>query len=208
MERFLDVHGRAHTFLEPNAGSWGDAHADVTPMMGLALRSIHPLNPSIKNIRLAVIRERRANGIWNSFWWPTDAYATAWSLEFLGRTGGISDAIRADATAWLREDPCALNAFELSLRLFTAVFLGLSLKDLTSALIDRLLDLRLGNEGWAPSALLRVPRKSGCDISSSELHPDLNGLMTTALASAALAHWLRDTGVISSESDSTVALRA
>ena len=193
LESYIDVCGRAHTFREATAGSWGDAHPDVTPIVGLALLTSNAPIPTIERIRNAVLDGRSANGVWRSFWWATDAYATAWSVEFLAKTGGIPEQVTSDVTAWLRHANSSTAAFMLSYQLLTAVTLGLSQDKLAATLVDNLLDLAVNDHGWPPSSQLLVPPKTGRTETAVASFSD-TGLMTTAIAASAIARWLNAVG--------------
>jgi hypothetical protein len=195
LEAYLDLQGRAHTFLEPTDGSWADAHADVTPVVGLALLSTGAPLDTLQKVRTAVLNACAREGVWHSFWWPTDAYATAWSLEFLRNSGGIPRGVATNVESWLRKGNGDPNSFECSFRLLIMMALGLRNDHLASQLVGRLLDSCNGDNGWEPSSFLRVPRKTDDPESKDGLYPDTEGLMTTAIVCVALARWLQEVGV-------------
>jgi hypothetical protein len=142
----------------------------------------------------AVITGRAPNGVWRSFWWTTDAYATAWSIEFLTKIGSLSPQISADTENWLRKSDADSNAFELSHRLFAVAALGLSHDQLAVVLLENLLELSMLRDGWPPSAFLRIPPKKQVSTLPELLYQDEEGLMTTAIACAVLARWIRASG--------------
>jgi len=190
LESYLDVHGRAHTFLEASAGSWGDAHSDVTPVVGLALLTSSASTRTIERVRAAVLNGRSPNGMWESFWWSTDKYATAWSLEFLAKSGGVPRDIAKNFEGWGSRRRDMDTAFEVSHLLLAVLALGLSESNLALSLVDCLLDMSESNQGWPPSPLLLVPAKT--DVNENENRPNADtGLMTTAIAVTALSRWLR-----------------
>ena len=168
--RFLDAYGCAHTFVGAQFGSWSWAHADVTATVGLALADA-------RHVRAAVLAMRGDNGVWHSFWWTTDAYATARSLELLAATGGIPADVTADTRAWLGAAPPAETAFEAAQLLQTATLVGAG-RD------GELASFREPDGGWPASPALLTPSQS--DGTPGEPHADPNRLLTTASALAAL----------------------
>lgn len=187
---FLDLCGGAHTFREPGAGSWGEAHADVTPMVGLALAEAGGVTAeSILVMRRRVIRDQRPDGNWTSFWWASDVYATAWSLVFLAYTGGIPAVTAGRARQALLSFGALvdLTALELSLLLIAWTRLdptAISMLDI----FERLLDSQRPDGGWLPSPLLLVPERfPEAQDSTMVAHADGSGLLTTGLACVALA---------------------
>lgn len=193
MERFLDMHGRAHTFLESDAGTWGDAHSDVTAMVGLALLAARAPSSSIARVREAVLCTREPGGAWHSFWWSTDTYATYWSVAFLKHSGGLPAEVASEVKQWLQqESDLTRSAFELSHRLLLAMELSRCGDPSVEFLVDGLLELFETNCGWPPSAHLFVPSKTDDAGVAHVGFDDTEGLLTTAVASHALSRW-RDT---------------
>jgi hypothetical protein len=191
--RYLDPSGSAHTFVG-NAGTWGFAHPDVTPLVGLALTSVSAPDELLRRVRGAVLAGREGAGIWSSFWWSTETYATAWSVQFLAASGGVPRAVAGDAERWLRSLPAPSNGFESAHRLLLATTLDLADTQLGARLVDELLALRERSRAWEPSSVLLVPERAA-DASAPSLGPycDQRALMTTAAACAALVGWLRAT---------------
>jgi hypothetical protein len=191
LQQYLDTAGRAHTFLSPEAGSWSFAHDDVTPVVGLGLLSAGASLAIIKRVRTAVLTTQTDYGAWRSFWWSTDTYATAWSLRFLAHSGGVPDIVKVTALNWLRQQPTASSALELSLRLFILNTLGLQGNSVASELIDSLLDTSRGSNGWPPSRLLRVPDRTAPTVNEGSVHADCEALMTTGIVCTAISEWVR-----------------
>jgi hypothetical protein len=187
---FLDTAGGAHTFREPGVGRWGEAHADVTPIVGLALAEASGAAlPPVPLIRDRVIRDQAEDGYWTGFWWATDIYATVWSLVFLARTAGIPATTAARGRQALRNAGASAGrtALEQALLLLAWTHLDPAAFD-TLDVLDGLLATQLHSGGWPPSALLLVPdRFPGAGEPAPPAHADGNGLMTIALACAALA---------------------
>ncbi|MET0396788.1 MAG: hypothetical protein ABW277_08200 [Longimicrobiaceae bacterium] len=190
LEAYLDTGGAAHTFLDAGAGSWGDAHPDVTPVVGLALLVTVASPAQVFRVRQAVLDARRSGGVWSSFWWNSDAYATAWSVEFLARSGTIPQGPALDVREWLPDVGSECSAMALAHRLLVALAIGMEpLGEHTMTAVDALLDLADGERGWPPSALLLVPPRSDGSTESIP-HADVAGLMSTATAVAALSRWI------------------
>ena len=186
---FLDVGGSAHTFLTDDAGSWGDAHPDVTPVVGLALLATAAEPATIRLIRAAVLRARGPDGIWPAFWWDTDSYATAWSVEFLARSGGVPPGIAAEVAAWAPDFEPDAEVIEIAHRLLATLAVEAVAGPADLTLVDALLDRSGGPTGWPSSAALLVPRKDDAPGGTGP-HRDGARLMSTAIATAALARWV------------------
>ena len=187
---FLDADGAAHTFREPGVGRWGEAHPEVTPMVGLALTEAAGPSPSpVPLIRDRVIRDQAADGSWAGFWWESHIYATAWSLVFLAATSGIPAATAQRGRRALRavRETADGSAFELALLLLAWASMEPLASD-TLDVVDCLLTAQQQGGGWTPSALLLVPdRYPVAEGPSPQANADGCGLLTTSLACAALA---------------------
>ena len=143
LEPYLDSGGGAHTFREAGVGSWGDPHAEVTPMVGLALAEAGSRSPLIAALRSRVVLDQGADGDWTGFWWGTSVYATAWSLVFLAQTAGIpiETATRARNALVVASGSDALTALEHSLLLIA----WMNVDPDANATLD-LLDVLLGSQ--------------------------------------------------------------
>jgi len=131
-------------------------------------------------------------------------------VVFLAATGGVPVAVAQDVQAWLSaghaEQPAApvieSGAFDCAHRLLAAVALGIAGDDVAIGLAELLLGWAHGGGGWAPSAVLLVPLRYTLATTDpagmappQEVgpHADARGLMTTSIASVALAEWLATT---------------
>lgn len=189
LEPFVDSGGSAHTFREAGIGSWGASHAEVTPMVGLALTEAGSRSPLIAALRRRVVLDQGVDGAWTSFWWGTNVYATAWSLVFLAQTTGIpiKTAARARRALVVASASDALTALERSLLLLAWMNVDPN-ADATLDLLDVVLSGQLVNGSWQPSALLLVPERFPERQSQApKPHADCNALMTTAMTCAAIA---------------------
>lgn len=179
LARYLDGDGNAHTFSGQRFGSWAWAHPDVTASVGLAAAARGASRALLRLVRAAVLASRTPAGTWRSFWWATDAYALARSLELLAATGGVPATVAAAARAAVHERTGG-SAFEAAQLLTSATLAGAA----TRALAARLLDLQERDGGWPPSAELLVPDQ--LDGRSGPAHEDGNRLHSTAAALEAL----------------------
>ena len=188
LESFIDPGGSSHTFRGAAAGTWSDAHADVTAMVGLALLAAHADWTLIGKVRSAVLRTRNADGVWDSFWWTTDTYATLWSVRFLELTGGISTDLRRHVARHLVVSPSATTPLEVSWRLLLALEVRcLSALELESYVVQ--LITMAGPTGWSAAPLLLTPARYEGDASAPGPYHDVRRLMTTAMCCLALARW-------------------
>jgi hypothetical protein len=191
LQRYLDRHGRAHTFLESDAGEWGRAHADVTAMVGLALVETGAPRDLVVRVRHGLLDLCRPGDLWSAYWWSCDAYAAAWAIEFLRRSGGVPNELSARVSAWVERAGGGENALDAAHLLLAALSTGVTAAPVAAELADRLLDLATA-PGWAPSpALLVPPKEPGPEQERAEGHPDEAALVTTSLAALALSRWLR-----------------
>jgi hypothetical protein len=189
LAQYVDSEGRAHTFEDTQYGTWSDAHDDVTPVVGLALLACDSRIEALKWLRAAVSKAQRVDGLWTSFWWASDAYASFWSVYFLRRTGGLTNDVSARIRVRLSDLPVTHYALETALWLLLALELKHADPSLEEHLVDRILEAST-DEGWRGSALLLVPaRFKGDTALRSGPYADERGLMTTAIACWALARW-------------------
>jgi hypothetical protein len=185
LQPFIDSDGDAHTIPMADAGTWGEAHADVTPVVGLALVASGAPEEMIRRVRGAVLRSRTGSS-WPSFWWPTDLYATARALEFLDRSGGIPGTVSAAfAAASLSEAVLRASPFELA----HAATIARLLRRAADAhdCSELLLAAQESDGGWPASAMLAVPSRETAETAGPRpTFPDERRLMTTSMAVAAL----------------------
>jgi hypothetical protein len=186
LTRYLDCNGNAHTFMPvEQAGRWADAHADVTPLVGLALLSVGADRAWIARIRGAVEATRQGAGVWSSFWWDGASYATARSLEFLRASGGIPDDAARAVRGWLGS-AAEPTPFEMAQRAECALLVGAGV----DGVVEWLLDAQLQDGGWPSSPALRVPSKERID-SPAPRHEDNQRLFGTSMVLSVLKKRLR-----------------
>lgn len=189
LTRYLDPHGYAHTFLAPNAGTWGNAHPDVTAAVGLALLTVGAPDHIGGKVRTALLEEHAHSGAWRAFWWSTDIYTAALALRFLACSGGVPTHI-ADALPAQMGASAAGNALEAALRLHACLAVGRPGQQAVEQSVDDLLDLAEGAAGWPASPALLVPDHSAATQPPARPQRDIHRLMTTSLACRALSEWL------------------
>jgi uncharacterized protein YceK len=186
---FITENGGVRTFNRPGRfGTWAREHADVVPIVGLALVECGGDTRAISRLREWSLRHCQANGHWLSFWWSTDSYATAWNLAFLKASGGIPDDIRQAASAWAAIQETASSAMETALQLNVMLELGLVAGNRRA---HNLLAKQQPDGAWQPSAVLLVPNQQTEDRSQCLAYTDIRSLMTTALSAQSLRRWCR-----------------
>lgn len=186
---FLAPNGAAHTFRNPEYfGRWAGEHADVTPVVGMALIECSGDFSLTNRIRTRVLDDQRVDGAWTSFWWSTDVYATAKSLEFLSSCGGIPEATRSSASAWLATRPLPASSLEAANILTALVYCGLAKISQTQTVVELLMDTKNADSSWPASNVLLVPDQH---VSSRESprFADTKRLMSTSAVIEALSLW-------------------
>ena len=183
---FVDGEGSAHTFRGDRFGTWSGVHADVAPLVGLALDGAGA-SEAASMVRAACSKgEVDHDPPWRSFWWTSDAYAVARNLELLSTGSGVSAALGHRVAKWLGGRGERADAFELSqlldcaLRVANPAALGWA---------ERLLRRQRGRGDWPASACLRVPAQhpsSGADGRAGG-----GGLFITAMAILSLKDLLQ-----------------
>ncbi len=171
-------------------GSWGIAHPDVTPVAAQAVQgSPRPAGSSVERAVGYVIRQRSADGLWNSFWWSSPLYATRMCLAFLRAAGAAVDL--APTRRSLSRAPAA-NAFERAL-LLDCIHLSGGPADTGLAL--RLAEEQLADGSWASEPILRIPDRScvepWCCEDERGVFADTERLFTSATVVSALSRQSR-----------------
>lgn len=197
LQNHILENGSTRTFLlEERFGSWAGHHADVQPMIGMALLKCYANETSNQapNLTRLIFSLRNHciltadNKCWKAFWWTSDAYAIAINLEFLQTSGGIPEKIRQAATLWLIQTHNPQSAFEAAQMLKIALLCGAE-PDITGNLIQYLLKKQLTDGSWASAKLLLVPQQFEQSQQENKERPayaDTKRLMSTAMAMAAL----------------------
>jgi hypothetical protein len=191
LKQYLTTGGAARTFLDTNRfGSWALEHADVTPVVGMALIAVEAESSIIKRVRQACLDTWKVNGLWPSFWWSTDSYSLARNLEFLSESGGIPNYVSKSTLERLisLEKPC--SPFEASNNLMSAIILDKKLTDFSAHQVLVLLEWQLNDGSWPSSRVLRVPDQSEHISDNCTTYEDSMRLMSTSMAAHALDLYL------------------
>ena len=185
--RFLGESSAARTFLDPiRFGAWAEEHADVTPVVGLALLDCGADPALIRRLRHACLACRNRKGLWKAFWWITDSYAIGRNIEFLAASGGIPKDVREAVRRWFSSKTGPLSAFEAAQDLMIVAILSLRMEPCMRILLDQ----QHGDGSWPPSPVLFVPPQQPEASGPGAIHADSRGLMTTAMAVVALSRSL------------------
>jgi len=187
---FLSRHQRpdgGFATFEPDSlmGSWCLSHSEITAAALLALRA-HPgglPQGSFARGLAWLLKARRPDGLWNSFWWTTPLPATEPSLALLADLG-TPDPPPAALARWIPAD--SLEA---------ALVLSMTAHEATPVRLDELARELLAEQdddgSWKGAPALRLPSRD-CQHpwdtgTSSPLFADPQRLHSTATAIAALA---------------------
>jgi squalene-hopene/tetraprenyl-beta-curcumene cyclase len=167
------------------AGSWAAPHADVTPVALLALLPHLGVRDSrIRRGIAHVLQQQAADGVWQSFWWSSFAYATHASLALLRTVGSRGRHLVELADV----DPD--NAFETALLLSCELDVG-GRGSAIERRIARLISTQQADGSWASVPMLRVTRRDcfepWAEPDSGPLFADQHRLFTTATGLGALA---------------------
>jgi hypothetical protein len=187
---YVGPEGGARTFVcGPKYGRWTIEHVDVTAVLGLAMKEAGASGSALDRVRRWTLDQRNGDGLWTSFWWTFDAYATARVLEFLASTGGIPGDVVEASRCYVEKRRDYTTAAETANLLMMASRVGAC----PDAWIPSLLGCQRSDGGWPPSRVLKVPNQK--TASEDELaFEDGNGLMSTAMAVMAL------TGILGKDS--------
>jgi hypothetical protein len=182
---FVDANGAARTFAcADRFGRWGEQHADVTPLVGLALLEAGRASQAAP-IRAACLAGFDARVPWRSFWWNTDAYAIARNLEFLAVSGGIPPDVLGGCRTWLGHRSAPSSVFECAQLAIVARLVDAS--DARAQFVAALVSAQHADGGWSASHALLVPsQRVAPREAGARAHEDVRRLMTTAMATLAL----------------------
>ena len=107
-----------------------------------------------------LLAAQRPDGRWRSYWWASDAFATALAVEVLAASPEARDAItRAGQWALKALESADLTAFEIANLVTVTAVAGVGNDTAVRALTFTM--LRDGS--WPPGALLRVPHPQDTD---------------------------------------------
>ncbi|MBZ5635749.1 MAG: hypothetical protein LAO55_21685 [Acidobacteriia bacterium] len=95
--------------FEQSFGAWTASQVEVTATAALALKAAQVAPQAIERAAVFLRRRRRADGLWDSYWWTSTCYATEMTVRLLG------EQARLEACSALRRIR-PLNSFEAALR--------------------------------------------------------------------------------------------
>jgi squalene cyclase len=172
---------------------WGHSHADVTAVAAQAtLRcgSAERLAHALRYLRA----QRRANGLWNSYWWVTPLYATAACLHLLTVAGATTQELAV--TRCGLESVVPANPFETAL-LLDALLHVCDRRAVANhevgvrTLVTLLLDWQMPDGSWPSEPALRVPDRNCAtpwsQVNAGMLYADPERLFTSATVLQSLA---------------------
>jgi squalene cyclase len=140
-------------FGEPD--TWSLSHPDVTPIALLAMRT----QPAPDHALLArgldyVLRQKTPQGLWHSFWWRSDLYATEANLALL-------NALRIappPVTGLMQITPA--NAFEAALLVSSLLLIAeAGTQEVVREQVGQLIRQQCADGSWHTAPILRVTRR-------------------------------------------------
>ncbi len=183
---FLDLDGHVHTFRGDRFGAWSGVHADVAPVVGLALHAVGAGDVVVRTPPPQPEHDGAPQAPWQAFWWACDAYAVARNLELCRIGNGVPRDLARRIAGWLDGADGHGDAFCLSQLLACAVTMG---HGATGRLVGALLERQQACGGWPATTLLRVPAQHSTARSTPT--PPGGALFVTALSVLALKGVLR-----------------
>ena len=187
--RYMDADGGMHTYTDRERfGSWAQEHPEVTAVAGTLLTRLNVADQLIRLVCKRCLDTRTPSADhWPAFWWTTGAYATAHSLGFLRRAGGLGENVAASVADWVvAQSDGAETAFDVAHLCQAAVHLGLT--SLSQGLGETLLTSQASDGGWGPSETLVVPAQHR---PSQQTAVDDRRQMTTAVVVSSLKAMVR-----------------
>jgi prenyltransferase beta subunit len=163
--------------------SWRVSHLDVTPVVLQALLTKYVRKtPFIKKGMEYVLKQRTADGLWNSFWWDSFLYGTEVNLSLLDAIGARFDKTKTKESLF-RVSP--KNAFESALLISCVLFIFTELGEPNVLeLVDQLVREQGTDGSWKGVPIIRLT-KNGCFEpwtckDTGTLYPDPKRLITTS----------------------------
>ena len=171
-------------------GSWGTSHADVTAVAARALLSNRGLGSrALARASEYLLRRRKADGTWDSFWWTSPLYATTAALSLLHATEPHLDLARTHETL---VSIAVENAFERALLIeaLTQTRADEGCQRLAT-LVEQLVSEQLPDGSWASTPILRLTHRQCSDPAATKsagpLFADPDRLFTSATGLRALS---------------------
>jgi Prenyltransferase and squalene oxidase repeat len=176
-------------------GSWGTSHADVTAVAARALLSNQgPGSAALARAREYLLRRRKADGTWDSFWWASPLYATTTALSLLHATELHLDLPSTQQTL---VSMAVENAFERALLIeaLTRICTDRGCHRLAT-LVQQLVSKQLPDGSWASAPTLRLTNRQCANPAASPfagpLFADPERLFTSATVLRALSRVAAD----------------
>lgn len=188
VEAFSLANGGVATFRRSSAqDTWGHAHADVTAVAVRALR-LSGADDAVVDAATAHLRQAMTdNGLWRSYWWTTDWFATAAVLRAYRALGVACDLARTRAA--LHEAGVPAAPFDAALLLALLRLTG-EAPARQAEVVRALVLAQLEDGSWPSVPRLRVTDASGDAEARERTGPtgrDQHRLYTTATVLHALA---------------------
>ncbi len=159
LRQFQSSDGGFSTYpFQGNPNSWVVSHPDVTPVALLALLTKYSANASFvcRGIDY-IVRQRTAEGLWNSFWWDSFLYGTEASLALL-----TAAKVQMDMTTTRRVllEVRPSKAFEVGLLIMSLLHIGSApTGNPLQEHVDQLIQLQEPCGSWRSEPILRVTRR-------------------------------------------------
>jgi hypothetical protein len=181
LQRYLNERGAARTFLSVERfGAWAYDHAEVTPLVGLALIAVGAEQSIINQVRQASLDARQRGGTWPSFWWSIDEYSTARNLEFLAASGGVPSEVSRSSWDWVSSLPMPSSPFEAAQRLMIGITLDMDRAAMCACLLEKLVAWQLADSSWPASSVLLLRQQWNGNLNEPLAYEDPMRLMSTA----------------------------
>jgi hypothetical protein len=190
LESFQQPDGGFSTYAaDDGLGSWGESHADVTPVAAHALLLVRGrADVALARAIAYVTRRRNGAGLWDSFWWSTPLYATRASLALLAAADARLDLASTRASL-LEIKP--ESAFERALLVDCLGLAGAGTGSTARRLVEALVGEQLGDGSWASVPSLRIPDRTCAapwrETHTGPLYADPDRLFTSATVLGALS---------------------
>lgn len=207
-------HSRIRHFIRASSAEalqgWHQSHACTSAVV------FHALSAVDAKTEAYIHSAQLPNGLWKSYWWTTDLYATYFMLQHVQQAGWgstvSSEGAKKQCHIRLYEQSYVPNFyFSAGSPFETALAAGILLHKLTTTdlpvlqkMIGWLLRHQLPNGAWQSSALLRIPPPACIDPETAEysfankgscaLVLDQHGYFTTALVMRVLNDYFSRVG--------------
>jgi hypothetical protein len=184
LEHWIEGSGFA-TYRRKDA--WGNAHADVTANVALALPA--PLRDLRRaSIADAVMSSRQANGAWPAYWWRTWHYSAAINLELLATWRMLQPHPLCVDTS---ETGSLHSTFDVACALLASCFVE-GCGGVASVLADAIVSRQTAAGNWTGGDDLRVTDSNCYEpwlVAAGARYSETRHLVTTAVVLRALLRY-------------------